>query len=79
MRRGARPWERWLWSLLVAASLAFGVRDIAVGLVRVPGQVPVSVAVHDTAVLVHSFPFPAVAVCPKMRVRKRAAMRYLRR
>ncbi|KAJ1520808.1 hypothetical protein ONE63_003899 [Megalurothrips usitatus] len=65
--------ERLLWVAVVAAAVVMSVREIPATYARL-SENPISVDVRSTAKIVQSFPFPAVAICPKMKIRKREAI-----
>ncbi|KAK3928863.1 Pickpocket protein 19 [Frankliniella fusca] len=77
-RPGIRLWDRALWVVVILASAAVTVRELPLTYQRLT-QRPTSVDIRTTSKAVFNIPFPAVTICPKMKVRKRAAIDYLKR
>ncbi|XP_034234042.1 pickpocket protein 19-like [Thrips palmi] len=71
-------WDRLFWVSVVLVALGLVIREFPVTYRRLYEH-PSTVEVLSTSLELHTFPFPAVVVCPQMKIRKRAAIEYIMR
>ncbi|XP_052121190.1 pickpocket protein 19-like [Frankliniella occidentalis] len=76
-RRNIHVLDRALWVIVVLVAILITLWQLPVTYLRIT-QHPTTVEVRTIAKAVYNIPFPAVTICPKMKVRKRAALEYLK-